>query len=343
MSATPEALHPLDPAPLDRYLRAHLPGYAGGLVIEQFVGGQSNPTYRLRTAGATYVLRKKPPGELLPSAHAVDREYRLMKALESHGVPVPHMYLYSEDSAVVGTPFFVMSHVDGRVFRDPLLPEMTPTERTALNLDMMGALAKLHRVDYAAAGLGDFGKPGNYFSRQIGRWTKQYRASETHAIEPMNKLIDWLPGHVPEDDRTTLVHGDYRIENAIIAPNAPKVAALVDWELSTLGHPYADLAHYCMLYHLPREAFGGYLGSDLPALGVPSESELIDSYCRATGIGAIPNWSFYMAFALFRMAAILQGVYARALAGNASSPDGKERGARATIFAAQGWGLVGGT
>lgn len=340
MTAAPEALHPLDSARLDRYLKDHLPGYAGGLVIEQFVGGQSNPTYRLRTNGASYVLRKKPPGELLPSAHAVDREYRLMKALGDQGVPVPRMLVYSEDIGVVGTPFFVMSHVDGRVFRDPLLPELAKNERAILVLDMMSALAKLHGVDYAAAGLGDFGKPGNYFARQIGRWTKQYRSSETHVIEPMNRLIDWLPRHVPEDDRTTLVHGDYRIENAIVAPDAPKVAALVDWELSTLGHPYADLAHFCMLYHLPRHAFGGYLGADLAAQGIPGESEAIAAYGQASGMGAIANWPFYMAFALFRMAAILQGVYARALAGNASSPDGKERGAKAVAFAEQGWAVV---
>lgn len=342
MSDAPQALLPLDPQPLERFLAANLPGYAGGLRIEQFVGGQSNPTYRLHTHGASYVLRKKPPGELLPSAHAVDREYRLMKALAAHDVPVPGMLLYSDDQSVVGTPFFVMTHVEGRVFRDPMMPELAPANRRPMIVDLMDALARLHAVDYQAAGLSDYGRPGNYYARQVARWSKQYRASETHVIEAMDKLIAWLPDHIPADDRTTLVHGDYRIENAIVHPTLPKVAALVDWELSTLGHPMADLAHFCMMYHLPRRAFGGYRDSDIAALAIPSEAEAIAAYAKRSGPVALADWPFYMAFALFRMTAILQGVYARALAGNASSPDGKERGARATDCAHHGWAIAQG-
>jgi aminoglycoside phosphotransferase (APT) family kinase protein len=250
------------------------------------------------------------------------------------------MHLYVEDTRVVGTPFFIMSHVEGRVYRDPGLPDMAKSERAALILDMIQVLTRLHGVDYAAAGLSDFGRPGNYYARQISRWTKQYRASETQVMDPMNRLIEWLPHHVPEDDRTTLVHGDYRIENAIVAPDAPKVLAIVDWELSTLGHPYADLAHFCILHHLPPHAFGGYLGTDIASRGIPAEREIVAAYCHAGRIEFIENWSFYIAFALFRMAAILQGVYARALAGSASSRDGLERGAKAAVCAERGWALV---
>lgn len=335
-------VHSLDVAALDRWLSTNLSGFSGPLTIEPIFGGQSNPTYILRTPTTVYVLRKKPPGELLPSAHAIDREYRVMLALAHSHVPVPQQLLYCNDRSIIGTEFVVMQYLDGRVFRDPQLPGLTLGERKAIYDSMNKVLVALHAVDFAALGLADFGRPENYCARQTARWTKQYRASETHRIGAMEALIDWLPLHIPVDDRAALVHGDFRLENLIIDAEQPRVIGVVDWELSTLGHPFADLAHSCMLYHLPPSAFGGFVGADLGELGIPDEREFLAAYARRCQIGTIPDWRFYMAFALFRLAAIMQGVYARALRGNAPSPDSLERGAKAALCAECGWIVANG-
>jgi len=329
-----------DAAALDRWLGANLPGYAGPLAVEQIFGGQSNPTFILRTPRAAYVLRKKPPGTLLASAHAIDREYRAMSALAQSAVPVPRQLLYCSDRQIVGTEFIIMQYMAGRVFRDPQLPGLAAPERAAIYDSMNETLAALHGIDVTAVGLADFGKPQDYCARQTARWTKQYRASETHRIEAMEALMDWLPGHVPADESVALVHGDFRLENMIIDAHRPKVIAVADWELSTLGHPLADLAHCCMLYRLPVSAFGGFLGADLARLGIPDEKAFLAAYCARRGIERVADWRFYMAFALFRLAAIMQGVYARALQGKASSPDSLERGAKAELCAECGWAVA---
>src|ERR687892_1690359 len=297
--------HRFDVAALERYLRERVPGFGGPLEVRQFRGGQSNPTYHLAARGREYVLRRKPPGKLLPSAHAVDREYRVMTALGRADVPVPRTYLLCEDDAVIGTAFYVMDCVHGRVFSDPALPGMTACERLTMYDSMNGVLARLHTVDYQALGLGDFGRPGNYFSRQIHRWTQQYRASETERFESMERLIEWLPAHLPSDDTTTLVHGDYRPGNMIVHPTEPRVLAVLDWELSTLGHPLGDLSYTCVPYHMgPGETLGGVDGVDLRALGIPTEAEYVASYCKKAGRGPVEHWDFYVAFALFRLGAI---------------------------------------
>ena len=333
----------LSRAALETWLTRHLPGYAGPLTIDQFFGGQSNPTYRLITPAAEYVLRKQPGGTLLPGAHAIDREYRVMSALAGGPVPVPRPRIYCDDATVLATPFFIMDFVPGRVFRDARLPELSKVERTLLYDDFNRVLAALHGLDWAAAGLTGYGRPGGYLGRQLSVWTRQYRASETHAIPAMEKLIAWLPAHLPADDRTTLVHGDFRLENMLVAADRPAIVGVVDWERSPLGHPLADLAHSCMLYHLPPEALGGFLGIDRDALGIPEEADFLATYCQRTGQTGIADWPFHVGFALFRMAAILQGVYKRALDGHGSSPDGVERGAQAALCAEAGWAAVTGT
>ena len=335
-------VHSLDLVAVDRWLSANLSGYNGPPNIEPIFGGQSNPTYILRTPAAVYVLRKKPPGELHPSAHAIDREYRVMSALADTRVPVPRQLLYCDDRSIIGTEFVIMQYLAGRVFRDPRLPGLAPTERGAIYDSMNEVLSALHAVDFAALGLTDFGRPENYCARQTARWIKQYRASETHRIEAMEALIDWLPQHIPADDRAALVHGDFRLENLIVDAEKPRVIGVVDWELSTIGHPFADLAHNCMLYHLPPSAFGGFVGADLAELGIPGEREFLAAYAQRSHLADIPNWRFYMAFALFRLTAIMQGVYARALRGNAPSPDSLERGAKAALCAQSGWAVAAG-
>jgi aminoglycoside phosphotransferase (APT) family kinase protein len=343
--ATPETVpvqdaHRFDTGALERYLTARMPGFAGPLAaVRQFEGGQSNPTYYLRAASGEFVLRRKPPGRLLPSAHAVDREYRVIAALRGSGVPVPEAHLLCEDPEVIGTPFYVMSYVAGRIFRDPRLPGISPPERAAVYDAMNAVLARLHGVDWRAVGLADFGRPGNYFARQIHRWTAQYRASATEPIAAMERLIEWLPAHVPPDDVTTLVHGDYRPGNVVIHPTEPRLLAVLDWELATLGHPLADLAYTCLPYRLPV-ALDGLADADLAGLGVPSEREYVAAYCRRVGRGAIPAWDFYVAFALFRLAAIYQGIMGRVLAGTASDPRARERGERARPLAEAGWAIV---
>ncbi len=331
---------PFDMAVLRRYLSGRLDGFDGDVEVSEFTGGQSNPSFLMRTAAGAYVLRKQPEGELLPRAHAVDREYRVMKGLGHTNVPVPRMFHLCEDREIVGTPFFVMEYVEGRVFRVPTLPDCTPADRAAIFDSMNEILANLHKVDPDAVGLGDFGRGGNYFSRQIDRWSKQYRASETEEHEDMEALIAWLPDRVPQDDTTTLVHGDFRLENLIFHPTEPRAVATLDWELSTFGHPLGDLSHNCMLYHLPMDTFGGFVGHDLAALGIPSEEAYVEAYCKRVGLEGIEDWNFCIAYALFRMAAILQGVYARALGGNAAAPDAMEKGPLVAVCARQGRALI---
>ncbi|MDD9932948.1 MAG: phosphotransferase [Myxococcales bacterium] len=326
--------HRFDEAALDAYLKANLDDYAGIGSIRQFEGGQSNPTFMLEAGDKKYVLRKKPPGKLLKSAHAIEREYRIYRALEDTDVPVPKTYLLCEDDSIIGTPFFLMDFVEGRVIRDSGMQAFEPAQRKAAYTDMCRVLAALHSVDYKAKGLEDYGKPGNYFSRQVHRWTKQYLDSKTHEIEPMNELLEWLPANIPDDDTTTIVHGDYQLYNLLFHPTEPKVVALLDWELSTLGHPMADLAYNCMKYHT-MEALS--LGD-----GIPKEDEYIQMYCDATGRDRIDQWNFYLSFGFFRLAAIVQGVYKRGLDGNASSKAALGMKAVAEQTSATGWKVAQG-
>jgi aminoglycoside phosphotransferase (APT) family kinase protein len=321
---------------LSAYLRDTIPGL-GKLSARQFHGGQSNPTYLLDDGKRQLVLRRKPPGQLLPSAHAVDREYRIMSALQQTDVPVPRTHVYCDDPAVIGTAFFVMDYLHGRTFWDPALPGLSAGERAAIFDDMNRVIAALHSVDYEAIGLADYGRPGNYLARQVDRWTKQYRASETRRIEAMEQLIGWLPQHIPEGDETRIVHGDFRLDNLIIHPEEPRIIGVLDWELSTLGHPLADFAYHMMAWNVPANVFRGMAGVNFRELGIPGEAEYVRRYCERTGRAGIPHWDFYLAFNLFRMAAILQGVYARALQGNASSSNSLEEGAKAVPLAAIGW------
>jgi aminoglycoside phosphotransferase (APT) family kinase protein len=336
-------VHRFDEAALQRYMEKHVAGFRGPLTVRQFQGGQSNPTYYLATPDHEYVLRRKPPGKLLPSAHAVDREYRVITALGHTDVPVPRTYALCLDDGVIGTAFYIMDCMRGRIFPDPLLPGMTPRERSALYDDINAVLARLHRVDWNALGLADFGKPGNYFARQIHRWTSQYRASETEHIDAMERLIAWLPANLSVVDETALVHGDYRPGNMIMHPTEPRVVALLDWELSTLGHPLADLAYNCLLYHVdPGGLLGGVSGEDLAALGIPREKDYLAAYCRRTGRAGIGDWDFCIAFALFRLAAIAQGIMGRVIAGTANDPHARERGARARPLAEAAWAVATG-
>ena len=333
-------MHPFDTAALAAYLMAHVEKFSGDLVVEQFQGGQSNPTYRVTAGERRYVLRRKPPGKLLPSAHAVEREFRVMSALAGSDVPVAKTYALCEDPAVIGTAFYVMEYVEGRVLWDPTLPGLTPTQRAAHYDELNRVIAALHRVDYSAAGLADYGKPGNYIERQIARWSKQYRAAAAERIPAMDRLIEWLPHHVPEGDETTIVHGDYRLDNVIFHPTEPRVLAVLDWELSTLGHPLSDFAYQVMAWRLTPQEFRGLKGCDFMALGIPTEEEYVAAYCRRTGRAAIPDWDVYLIFNMFRIAAILHGVLARALQGNAASLNGVETGSRARLVADIGWEMA---
>lgn len=335
--------HRFDVANLERYLRTNIEGFAGKLEVEQFEGGQSNPTFLLKLDGRKrYVLRKKPAGPLLPSAHAVDREYRVMKALSGTDVPVAPMICLCEDEGVIGTMFFVMGFVEGRSMWDPALPGMAKDERRAIYDEMNRVIAALHQVDYKSVGLADYGKPGNYFTRQIGRWTKQYRASETERLQAMEDLIAWLPENIPPGDETSLVHGDFRLDNLLFHPTEARVVAVLDWELSTLGHPLADLAYHLMVWRFRPEEFRGLAGVDLGALGIPKEPDYVAAYCKCTGRGLIEpsHWDFYLAYNMFRLASIRQGILKRALDGNASSEHAIEAGRRAGETAASAWRLV---
>jgi aminoglycoside phosphotransferase (APT) family kinase protein len=334
--------HRFDGERLAAYLARHLPGWAGPLEVKQFQGGQSNPTYLLVTPGRRYVMRSKPGpvAKLLPSAHAVEREFRVMGALAGQGIPVPEVYVLCEDESVIGRAFFVMEHVEGRILWDQSLPDSTRAERAAIYDEMNRVIAALHTVDVASAGLSDYGKAGNYFARQIGRWSKQYQASETEPIEAMNRLIEWLPQHVPAGEDVAVVHGDYRLDNLIFHASEPRIVAILDWELSTLGHPLADFSYHCMSWRIPAGAFRGIAGLDYASLGIPTENEYIARYCERTGRTGIEHWDFYLAYNLFRIAAIVQGVYKRATEGIASSNNALDHGHRARKLAELGWQLA---
>jgi aminoglycoside phosphotransferase (APT) family kinase protein len=324
------------------WLTANVAGFRGPLQVERFAGGQSNPTYRLSAPSGRYVLRKKPEGILLPSAHAVDREYRVMTALRDTPVPVPGTFGYCADPAVIGTPFFVMDCVEGRIFWDPALPELAPAERGALWDDVNRFVAALHLVDVDAVSLADYGRPGNYFERQIARWTRQYRASAAAPIEAMERLIEWLPAHAPSGDETSLVHGDLRLDNMIVHPTEPRIVAVLDWELSTLGHPLADLSYHVMSWRLTADQFRGMAGKDLAALGIPSEAAYVAAYCARTGRAPIERaeWEFHLAFSMFRLAAILQGIARRAEDGTAASAEAVATGRKARPIAEVAWRQV---
>lgn len=318
----------LDVEQLAHYLQQHVPGFRGPVQATKFAGGQSNPTFLLDTPGGRYVLRRQPPGQLLKSAHAVDREFRVLSALAETPVPIARAWHLCEDREVIGSLFYLMSYEEGRIFWDPALPEVDRDARRSYYASIVATLAALHDVDIDAVGLGDYGRPGNYFQRQIELWTKQYRAAETEQIVPMEALIDWLPAHCPADtQRPALVHGDFRIDNLIFANDTPRVRAILDWELSTLGNPLADLAYFCMCLRLPSKGhITGLRGQDRAALGIPEEEEMVDQYCKLRGLPAISNWNFYLAFSFFRLASIAQGVKARALQGNASNANAHEVG-----------------
>src|SRR5512134_3048792 len=337
-----EERHRFDVARLEQFLRGKIADWQGALAVEQFKGGQSNPTYRVTAGGKRYVLRRKPPGKLLPSAHAVDREYRVIRALHGVGFPVARPWVLCEDESVIGTAFYVMDCVEGRVLWDQALPGMSRAERAAIWDELNRVIARLHAIDYKAVGLEDFGKPGDYIARQVARWTKQYQASETERIEAMDNLIAWLPKNIPPSAATTVVHGDYRLDNAIFHPREPRILAVLDWELSTLGDPLADFAYHCMSWHIPPGQFRGIAGLDLPALGIPSEAEYVARYCERTGQKRIDpsHWDFYLAYNLFRIAAILQGILKRVVDGTAASTHARDAGMRAKPMAQLGWQQV---
>ncbi|MEM8661014.1 MAG: phosphotransferase family protein [Pseudomonadota bacterium] len=333
----------LDTQRLTSFLQEHIPGLNGPVTAEKFAGGQSNPTFKLTAGEACYVLRRKPPGELLKSAHAVDREYRVITALRDTAVPVPRTFVLCEDDAVIGSMFYVMEYMEGRILWDPLLPEAADnTERAAIYDAMNETMAALHNVNVESVGLSDYGRPGNYFERQVSRWSKQYRASETQAIPAMETLLQWLPANMPADDGAiSLVHGDYRLDNMMFHAQEPRVIALLDWELSTLGHPLADLANQCMAWMLPREGgIKGLAGVDRASLGIPSDEEYVARYCERTGRKEIENWNFYLVFSLFRLAAILQGIVKRAEIGTASSAEAHSRGDAVVPLAEMGVSLI---
>jgi aminoglycoside phosphotransferase (APT) family kinase protein len=342
----PREAHRIDEASLGRWLGEHVPGGGGSpATVLQFKGGQSNPTYWVAAGDVALVVRKKPPGKLLPSAHAIEREYRVMRALRETDVPVPEALALCEDPAVIGTPFFVMRWVPGRIFWDPTLPELSVEARRALYRDYVRVLAALHKVDYASpdVGLGDYGKVGGFVTRQVERWSAQYRASRTTDVRSMEALMAWLGANIPPGDETSLVHGDYRIDNLMFSPEgdgqAPKAIALLDWELSTLGHPLSDLAYACMSYHVNIPGRGGLAGVDVAALGIPTENEMVAEYVELTGRG-VQGWPFFVAFGIFRLAAIAQGVYARSLQGNASSEDAGSYGAAVSMLAELACGIA---
>ena len=331
--------HQFDLGALEVWMAAHVRGFNGPLSIEQFKGGQSNPTFKLITPAQRYAMRSKPgpAAKLLPSAHAIEREFKVMAALAKAGMPVARMYALCEDEAVIGRAFFIMEFVEGRVLWDPALPGMTREQRAAIFDEMNRVIARLHQVDYAAIGLADFGKAGNYFERQIARWTKQYRASATENIDAMDQLIEWLPLHIPPGEETAIVHGDYRLDNLIFHPAEPRVLAILDWELSTLGHPLADFAYHCMAWHVPPSAFRGVAGLNLQELGIPDFNSYVAAYCQRTGRPGIDNFEYYLTYNLFRMAGILQGIMKRVVDGTAASEQAVAMGKAARPMAELGW------
>lgn len=315
------AAHQFDVAPLEAWMAERIADFTGPLRVEQFKGGQSNPTYKLVTPEKAYVLRRKPPGKLLPGAHAVDREYRVISALAAQGFPVARTYGLCLDDNVIGTPFYVMEMVEGRIFWEPTFPDVTAADRPAYFDAMNATLAALHRIDPETAGLGDYGKPGNYFARQIARWSKQYLEDvDAGRVSAMDRLIDWLPANVPPDEpQPRVIHGDFRCDNMIFHATEPRVLAVLDWELSTLGHPLADFSYHLMMYRMPHGMSAGLDGLDLSALNIPGEADYVAAYCRRTGRDGIPDLDFYMAFNLFRLAGIVHGIKGRIARGNASS------------------------
>jgi aminoglycoside phosphotransferase (APT) family kinase protein len=331
--------HRFDEVHLDGWMAEHVPGYGGPLVVEQFKGGQSNPTYKLRTPRKSYVMRRKPPGKLLPGAHAVEREARVLQALETVGFPVAHVHGLCTDDSVIGTWFYVMDCVDGRVIWDATFPGVSRDDRPRYFDAMNAALARLHCLDYHAIGLTDFGKSGNFFARQIARWSKQYAGDAAHAgtDRHMDRLIEWLPGHIPAGDETSLVHGDFRVDNLIFHPTEPRVLAVLDWELSTLGHPLADFAYHLMMYRLPPRIITGLLGADFRALAMPSETDYVSAYCHRTGRAGIAHLDFYVAFNMFRLAAIFHGIKGRLARGTAASAQAREYAAGVEWMAEMGW------
>jgi aminoglycoside phosphotransferase (APT) family kinase protein len=326
---------PEDTTALDAWAKANVKGWRGPSVAKKFPTGQSNPTYLIETASGRYVLRRKPPGKLLKMAHMIEREFRVLRALEGAEYPAPRVLALCEDEGVIGTAFYLMAFVDGRVLWDPALPELQREDRRPIYDSMNENLARLHSIDVAAAGLSDYGKPGSYFARQYQRWTDQYRASETARVEDMERLIAWLADKVPPDDgRVALVHGDWRIDNMIFDSTSPRLLAVLDWELSTLGHPLADLAYQCMQWRLPNGRYRGLGGVDRAANGIPTEAEYVAAYCKRMGFEAIPDWTFLVAFSFFRSIAIHQGVYKRSLDGNASNPESARQVGESVPFVA---------
>lgn len=332
-----EERHRFNEAQLEAWLVDNVEGYEGPLTVEQFKGGQSNPTYCLITPSRKYVLRRKPPGKLLPSAHAVDREYRVIAALNTVDYPVARAYALCLDETVIGTMFYVMSMEEGRVFWNGKLPSVPKEQRAIMYRDEIETLAKLHNLDPVALGLETFGRPGNYFSRQIDRWTKQFRASEDRRFESMEKLIEWLPKTVPEQTHTSVVHGDYRLDNMIFHPTEPRVRAILDWELSTLGDPMADFTYVIMGWVMEHDGRASLGGIDFKAEGIPDLDEVIDIYCKATGRDGIPDVNWYFAYNLFRLSAISQGIAGRVRDGTANSPRAAEAGKRAEPLADMAW------
>jgi len=334
--------HAFDAHRLAAWMKSELGALDGEVEVVQFKGGQSNPTYLVTAGRDRFVLRRKPPGKLLPSAHAVDREYRVLRALADTEVPVARALALCEDDGVIGTVFYLMEYVGGRVFWKPTLPELERGERWRIHDEVNRVIAALHRVDQVAVGLGDYGRTGEYIARQVARWSKQYQASVTEPIPAMDRLIEWLPENIPAADETRIVHGDYRIDNLIFHPTEPNVLAVLDWELSTLGHPLADFAYHCMVWRISPDLFRGLGGLDVAALGVPTEREYVAMYCKRTGRDGIPerDWEYYIAYNLFRIAAITQGIAARARQGNAASADALESGRKARPLAELGWQQV---
>jgi aminoglycoside phosphotransferase (APT) family kinase protein len=324
------------------WLSAHVPGFRPPLRLERVAGGQSNPTFKLFAASGDYVLRSKPVGDVLPSAHAVDREFRVLQALAGSGVPLPRVHALCSDESVMGSMFYVMDFVPGRVFWDPRLPELPPAERAAIFDSMNATIARIHSLDPVAIGLGDFGRPGSYLERQVARWTKQYRASETSHNLAMERLIEWLPAHLPEAGPTRLVHGDYRLDNLIIHPTEPRVVAVLDWELSTLGDPVADFAYHMMTWRIAPDLFRGLAGTDFAAAGIPDERRYLELYLERTGLPEPADWEFYLVLSLFRVAAIIQGIAKRALDGTAANADAVVVGAKARPLSDLAWTLVQG-
>lgn len=334
--------HAFDYGAFAAWCRGQIEDFGEFVRIVQISGGASNPTFIVttvyRSVERKFVLRKQPPGKLLPSAHQVDREYRIMKALAATDVPVPNVRALCMDASVIGVTFYVMDFVDGRVFEDAQLAGFTPQQRTAVYDDLVATLAKLHKVDYAAIGLADFGRPGNYFERQIGRWIKQYRGAQTEDIPEMERLIEYLPAHIPADDTTTIAHGDYRLQNTMVHPTEPRLVAVLDWELATLGNPLADVAYNGLLWEFESGTWGWLKGADLKARGIPTQEEFVASYLRRVGRDSVKDWNFYLGFALFRLASIGQGVYKRVLDGNASSVTNTHN--RTQGMAEQAWAII---